>query len=625
MTSTQACNGPVRPRAPEPPPPPRAPARGPSPLDIFAHATAGRVVIQDFCPLADSLEWQAGQRFWHDRGSEAFVAENVPVPWVVNNDGTLSAYAAEVLFASLEAAEQAGTLGPDVFVLELGVGVGLFARYFLDAFRALCARHGKDYYGRLTYVLADRSERMLLDVVRHGVLAGHPGRYLLRTADALDPAAGLLGDVALGGAARPFRAVFLNYLLDCLPAAALELADGEVRQLWVRTCLARGVDLAEYTDLGVEDLRRRAASPDPDGQRELAALSPMFAAEYAYRLVDPDSLPHGRFAVEAAGRAKGRFLLHSHGAIRCLERLLDVLPEDGFILLNDYGQASAVASDQPVMHQRFAGATGLMVNFPLLREFFDGAGTYCWAEPAEEIGHIYSRVLGHRLAPRTVARFRERFCKAGFDRVNEPAQAARNCVKQGHFAGAAAAFRLALERQPSNWPVLGEASHFLTFSLRDPAAGLAMARAALALNPGCSAELWNALGDALSCLGRLAEARAAFQRALRIRPNDARARYNLVCNRICERDPAGALRLIAEGLACDRTGEYRDGLLQKQAEVLNHLANRHRQEAQLLANRISEYPFGRASGVAGGSVPEPGHRRAPSTIEEVSGHVHGPR
>jgi hypothetical protein len=44
-------------------------------------------------------------------------------------------------------------------------------------------------------VAADRSERMLLDVCRHGVLAHHAGRYRLPLADALCPE-GLAGDVA---------------------------------------------------------------------------------------------------------------------------------------------------------------------------------------------------------------------------------------------------------------------------------------------------------------------------------------------------------------------------------------------------------------------------------------------
>jgi hypothetical protein len=137
--------------------------------DILADAQAARFVVQDFRPLAQSVEWQLGQAYL-DRGSKAFAGDR-HIPFAVNNDGNLSVDGAEVLFERLRAAEQHGTLAREIRVLELGPGLGLFARFFLDAFRALCRERGKDYYDRLTYVAADRSERMLADIARRGVFA----------------------------------------------------------------------------------------------------------------------------------------------------------------------------------------------------------------------------------------------------------------------------------------------------------------------------------------------------------------------------------------------------------------------------------------------------------------------
>jgi hypothetical protein len=279
---------------PDPPPQPvvpLTPTKAPStsvrslPEEVLAHAQSGRAVVQDFVPLADSLEWELGQQYLRQRGSKAFIGDASPVPFVVNNDGTLSHNAAEVFFASLLAANKEGDLqaDEDIFVLELGIGVGLFARYFLDAFQELCARHKKDYYGRLCYVAADRSERMLLDVCRHGVLANHPGRYRLRLVDAMKPDEQLPRDIAFhnhkGG---PFRAVFLNYLLDCLPAAVLEFENEQVRQLCVRTCVARNVRLEDFTELRPHDLAERAKSSDPKARQDLLEVYGLFASEYDY-------------------------------------------------------------------------------------------------------------------------------------------------------------------------------------------------------------------------------------------------------------------------------------------------------------------------------------------------------
>jgi len=39
---------------------------------VLAHAQAGREVVQDFVPLAESLEWELGQQYLRQRGNKAF-------------------------------------------------------------------------------------------------------------------------------------------------------------------------------------------------------------------------------------------------------------------------------------------------------------------------------------------------------------------------------------------------------------------------------------------------------------------------------------------------------------------------------------------------------------------------
>jgi hypothetical protein len=74
---------------------------------VLAYAQAGREVVQDFCPLASSLEWSLGQEYLRQRGNKAFLSDT-PVLFIVNNDGTLSKNAADVFFASLRDAEERG-------------------------------------------------------------------------------------------------------------------------------------------------------------------------------------------------------------------------------------------------------------------------------------------------------------------------------------------------------------------------------------------------------------------------------------------------------------------------------------------------------------------------------------
>jgi hypothetical protein len=368
----------------------------------------GRPTIQDFRPFPESIEWEIGQRYLRERGSKAFLHDTSPVPYVVNNDGTLSLRAAQVFFHSLLQAEAQGGLEEELYVLELGIGVGLFARLFLDAFQALCLEQGKDYYDRLIYVGGDYAGRMLLDAGRHGTFANHPGRYVLRVVDALHPEE--VHKNFIFGSQVPFRAVFLNYLVDCLPATVLEFSVAEVRQLCVRTRLARGADPGEVAHLDPEDLPRKIRSDDPEDRQELLSVFPFFASEYDFRPEDLASVPYGDFAVRFA-RTNGRSqVLHSYGALQCLDGLLRLIHPQGFILLNDYGQTQT-ADSEGFEHQRFSGSTFVGLNFPLLRAYFTESGKHQWAEPPEEEASIHARLLGHQLSRAMVQQFQQLFGK----------------------------------------------------------------------------------------------------------------------------------------------------------------------------------------------------------------------
>src|SRR5262249_53887710 len=149
--------------------------------------------------------------------------------------------------------------------------------------------------------------------------------------------------------------------------------------------------------------------------------------------------------------------------------------------------------------------------------------------------------------------FQECFGQAHRDWLHEPLKQARELARVGRFESAAACYRQALERQPGNWVVLGEAALFLTFTLRNPKAGRDRVKVAWGLTP-ISAELWNTLGDSLFECGRTAEAGAAYWRALRLSPKDVRARYNLAWVHERDQDYAAALHQLAEALALDPTG-----------------------------------------------------------------------
>lgn len=575
------------------------------PADVLSCAQKGREVVQDYCPFPDSLEWRIGQRYLRKQGSRAFISDISPVPYVINNDGILSRNAAALLFENLLLADASGALEAEIVVLELGIGVGLFARLFLDTIRDLSIEHGKDYYERLTYVAGDYSERMLRDAAKRGVFAQHPGRVLMRVVDAMHPETVMDQCLPSQASKAPFRAVFLNYLLDCLPATVLRVQEREVAQLCVKTSLARGVDLSAFTSLPRDELVERARKTNwsEEDSDELTSAFEGFTSDYDFQPTSASAIPHGEFGVGVAKSREVSHLLHSYGAIQSLEKLLGLLRQDGFILMSDYGHTDVIVTED-FEHQRFSLSVFVAVNFGELKAYFSDSGRGQWAAPVEDNASIHARLLGHKLAAELVELFQSRFSKQAHDEMQTPAAVARTLMSAGRFEAAANAYRLALERQPSNWLLMSEVARFLMSSLKDPASGAAMVRAAISLNPACSAELWNTYGDCLFATGRVNEARQAFQRALQINSKDARAHFNLSFVFLQERNLDQALVAIANSLVLDKPGEFRQALLQKQSEVLAMLAQQYQQDCLRSLNRTSRVPTGQqaAKGLANPKV-----------------------
>jgi hypothetical protein len=164
-------------------------------LDSLRHADARSIqdtlrdvsvqtqVIREFQPLVTSLEWELSDLFWATEGARPFAANRVP--FIINNSGRLSENAAACLYSNCL---EADSLEGRIAVLELGAGSGLFARYFLDAFQAICAREERDFYERLSYFVSDQSLRAAEQWQEQEMFAKHDGHVVVGTCDSRSPA-----------------------------------------------------------------------------------------------------------------------------------------------------------------------------------------------------------------------------------------------------------------------------------------------------------------------------------------------------------------------------------------------------------------------------------------------------
>ncbi len=538
------------------------PDAAPLASSAMAQASIKRQFLGPYLPLAQSLEWELSELHWVREGVLPFV--DGMVPYLINNDGRLSADAASVLFANcMEAAPAEGPIR----VAELGAGTGLFARYFLDEFQDLCERESRDFYRRLTYFVTDRSPRAVEQWQERGIFAPHEARVTARVCTAQG-----IGQVIPG----PLRAVFCNYVLDVLPPALLRHRDDGWQQLCQRAWIPDNPALLRrYTPLNLDEIRRLACAPGEEERSRLLPLFPLIENDADFFPVGPDALAGLGELDEAPSSA---VLIYNYAAIDCLDSLLAELDPAGFILINDYGPVDAEKEAAIARVNRFGPAIAVGLNFRLMERLLRNRGAQVATPEGDDGRKLHARLVTATKIEDTRRAFDERFAASVLDAAEAAAGEAREMAENGRWREALEGYRILISRNPRSWMLISEAADFAIRRLRDYAAGLELARAAVELNPWYSPAVWNVLGDALAANGKEEQAHEAYLQSRRIHPGDVETSLKLARSWRLAGNPAESLAAVARGLANDSTATFRSLLLDEQEQSIAALTARWNEE-----------------------------------------------
>ncbi len=548
----------------------------PSAREALSSARIHPRVVEDFRPLCESLEWSLSEAFWLTRGLRGFLQNEVP--YSVNNSGSLSAQAAELLFANCVEAAPLGS----IVIFEIGAGTGLFARYLLDEFRDLCVRRNADFYERLTFYVSDRSPRSVEQWENCGIFAGHEGHFVCGLCDARSPGQ-FRSTHGTAGVAGPVRAIFANYVLDSLPASVLRKGASGAEEQYIRTHLADSEQVSHYTSKSLDEIRQLAASSTVEDRAQLLPLVSLFEFETAFKAVD-GRIPHVDEAI-AFGHDVDRIVLN-HAAFDSISAGLDMLGDRGLLLINDYG---AITPDQIAGQagtQRFGSSAAIGLNFPLLEHHFRLKGVRVSVPERDDLLSVHPRLLMRADASETVGAFLKVFDGRTQKALEDCETEARQHMEAGRIELAREAYDRALAARPRDWRLIGEVAEFVIRAARDYESGMRLAHAALAVNPWYSVWLWNVLGDALFALERYQNAHDAYLEARRIETTDTRTSLNLAYTHAQFGDFSEALEAIAAGLASDKNGLFRQRLLEKQQHVLTLISQRAATEQEWQARRL---------------------------------------
>jgi hypothetical protein len=212
-----------------------------------------RVYLEDFKSFRSSIAWEFNRLYWQrlkdwEQVTGKSYEKALPGGQSDGHHPQAIADSAANLWTLLKELDGRSQLPPEVFALEVGVGMGTRVGLWLDRFRVLDQEHGTNYYPRLRFLLGDYSlstlDRSRAAVERHMDLCS------FIALDAIDP----LKTLSL--LRHKILYVHSTNTYDNLPDDEVVWRNGQIH--WVQTrCYVRAADAARIAaagDFAFEDI-----------------------------------------------------------------------------------------------------------------------------------------------------------------------------------------------------------------------------------------------------------------------------------------------------------------------------------------------------------------------------------
>lgn len=533
--------------------------------DVLKSVKRSRILVEDLTTVSKSMGWRLGGQHWATAGTSAFSGGQVP--YTITNDGHLSARAAALLLHHCRLYEPTGLIK----VIELGAGTGLFAKFFLDEFKTLCGKSDQTYYDRLAYVVTDFSATSVEDWQRHDVFHDHPDVVLFEQCDATDTNS-LQRVFDLRG--RPPTTVIANYILDVLPIHILRRSGAGFEELHVQTFVNEHRRRKHNFEFAKIEAPASTFINEASVLEDYEPLLPFLECSTAFVPCLP---PSQNIAALLAQQPDLTPVTINTGALDLLDVVSQHMQDNGFVLVNDYGQSRDSDEHHKPSVDNFGATIASGLNFPAMQTLLND-GSRCFVAPCnvEELP-IQSRMLILQENEMLAEQFSSLFDGKVYQEQIGPLNAARYLVEAERLDEALDSYDKAVKAFPYDWRLLGEVSEFLRHYELDLEAAHTVAQEAIRLDPWYNSWLWCVLGDAQFALGDHSVSHESFLKAKAINADDPRADYSLSYTHTHFGRYPEALYAIARGLNSDSDGVYRDRLLEHQTYVLS-MQDRWRQE-----------------------------------------------
>ena len=214
------------------------------------------VPLEDFRSFRSSIAWDFNRLYWHkladwEKATGRGYEQALPGGKSDANHPEAVAHGVADFWTLLKDLESHHQLPPEIFLLEIGVGLGTRCKLWLDSFRALDRERGTNYYPRLKFLLADYS---LATLERSRPAVGeHLDVCSFLVLDALNPLK------TLSFLRHKILHIHLTNVYDNLPDEELARREGRLYLVEVRAYLpsADARRIADSFALPITDLRKQ--------------------------------------------------------------------------------------------------------------------------------------------------------------------------------------------------------------------------------------------------------------------------------------------------------------------------------------------------------------------------------
>jgi hypothetical protein len=331
-----------------------APYSAPSHLLSSASGTTrcgNRLPLEEFRSFRQSIAWDFNRLYWHkltdwEQATGRSYEQALPGGKSDANHPDAVAHGVADFWTLLKDLDSHRQLPPEIFALEIGVGLGTRAKLWLDAFRSLDRERASNFYPRLKFLLADYS---LATLERsRPVVRDHLDVCSFLVLDALNPMK------TLSFLRHKILHIHLTNVYDNLPDEELARRDGRLYLVEVRAYIPaeEAARLSVEFSIPVEELpkavdRLLEVGPDfvHDHPRGVAFWQQIWSALRLQERLVPvdtrpaDALPEGwniaRFE-EVLQDAPSDFRFHlSTGAMESFRNTLPLLRPRGYLQIQD--------------------------------------------------------------------------------------------------------------------------------------------------------------------------------------------------------------------------------------------------------------------------------------------------